>query len=96
MFRGMNSKQRQFILLTWLMAMLCIVLVFLLTYASESPLNNQDQNNITGEDPVEDKEIKRGFQLPGIFGVAYNGLVELSEDFKEGLAAISSEEKDSG
>lgn len=92
----MNSKQRQLVLLTWLMAMLCIVLVFLLTYAPESPFNRGDPgNNITEEDPVEDEKITRGFQLPGVFGDAYNGLVQLSKDFQTGLDAISGGESNS-
>lgn len=95
----MNSKQRQLVLLTWLMAMLCIVLVFLLTYAPDSPLKGDDPgNNITEKDPVEDENITRGFQLPGIFGDAYNGLVQLSKDFQTGIKAISGgeSENDSG
>jgi hypothetical protein len=92
----MNSKQRQLVLLTWLMAMICVVLVFLLTYAPESPLNSGDTgNNITEEDPVEDENITRGFQLPGVFGDAYNGLVQLSKDFQTGLEAVSGEESNS-
>lgn len=89
----MNTKQRQLVLLTWLMAMLCVVLVFLLTYAPESPLNRgEPDNNITNEDPVENKNITRGFHLPGVFGDAYNGLVQLSEDMKTGMKAVSGEE----
>lgn len=85
----MNERQRQLVLLTWLMMMLSVVLVFLLVYAPESPLNYSDDiNNITNEDPVQDKNITRGFELPGVFGDAYNGLKEMYEDMQTGFNAV--------
>lgn len=74
------------------MVMLSVILVFLLVYAPESPLNYGDSdNNITEKDPVEDKEIKRGFELPGVFGDAYEGLAQLYEDIQTGFKAVGSD-----
>lgn len=71
--------------------MLSVVLVFLLTYAPESPLNyGDDNNNITDNDPVQDKNITRGFELPGVFGDAYNGIAQMYEDMQTGFDAVGS------
>ncbi len=80
----MNEKQRQLVLLIWLMIMLSVVLVFLLTYAPESPLNTGPSfsNNITSENPASDKNVTRSFEMPGIFGDSYEGLTEMWSDIQ--------------
>ncbi len=80
----MNEKQRQLVLLIFLMIMLSVVLVFLLTYAPESPLNNGPSfsNNITSENPASGKNVTRSFEMPGIFGESYEGLKAMWGDIQ--------------